>query len=67
MTRRFKPWGDPSNLVDPGLGINQSPAGFGGPSGQRAFLAFADGSVRSFSPTTDPEILRRLSGPSFGP
>ncbi len=67
MARKFKPWGDPSNLVDPGLGINQSPAGFGGPSGQRAFLAFADGSVRPFSPTTDPEILRRLSGPRSTP
>ena len=67
MARRFKPWGDPSNLVDPGLGINQSPEGFGGPSGQRAYLGFADGSVRSFSATTDPEILRRLSGPRSGP
>jgi hypothetical protein len=67
MARRFKPWGDPSNLVDPGLGINQSPEGFGGPSGQRAFLGFADGSVRSFRAKTDPEILRRLSGPRSGP
>jgi hypothetical protein len=67
MATRFKPWGDPSNLVDPGLGINQSPEGFGGPSGQRAYLGFADGSVRSFSAKTDPEILRRLSGPRSGP
>jgi hypothetical protein len=67
MATKFKPWGDPSNLVDPGLGINQSPEGFGGPSGQRAFLGFADGSVRSFSAKTDPEILRRLSGPRSGP
>jgi hypothetical protein len=67
MATRFKPWGDPSNLVDPGLGINQSSAGFGGPSGQRAYLGFADGSVRPFSATTNPEILRRLSGPRSGP
>jgi hypothetical protein len=67
MARRFKPWGDLSNLVDPSLVINQSPEGFGGPSGQRAYLGFADGSVRSFSATTDPEILRRLSGPRSGP
>jgi hypothetical protein len=44
-----------------------TPEGFGGPSGQRAYLGFADGSVRSFSATTDPEILRRLSGPRSGP
>jgi hypothetical protein len=67
MATRFKPWGDPSNLVDPGLGINQSPEGYGGPSGQRAYLGFADGSVRSFSAKTDPEVLRRLSGPKSGP
>ncbi len=67
MATRFKPWGDPSNLVDPGLGINQAPNGFGGPRGQGANVGFADGSVRSFSATTDPEILRRLSGPRSGP
>jgi hypothetical protein len=66
MATRFKPWGDTSNLVDPGLGINQSPEGFGGPTRQRAYLGFADGSVRSFSETTNPEILRRLSGPRSG-
>jgi hypothetical protein len=67
MATKFKPWGDPSNLVDPALGINQSPEGFGGPGGQRAYLGFADGSVRSFSRTTDPEVLRRLSGPRSAP
>lgn len=59
----FKPWGDPTNLRDPGLGINRVPGGFGGPSASGANFLFLDGSVRFFRDTTSPEVLRRLSRP----
>jgi prepilin-type processing-associated H-X9-DG protein len=59
----FKPWGDPTNLRDPGLGINKVPGGFGGPSGSGANFLFLDGSVRFLRDTTSPEVLRRLSRP----
>jgi prepilin-type processing-associated H-X9-DG protein len=62
----FKPWGDPSNLRDPGLGVNQVPGGFGGPSGTGANLLFVDGSVRFFRETTSRDVLRRLSLPGAG-
>ncbi|MHC5540871.1 DUF1559 domain-containing protein [Singulisphaera rosea] len=59
----FKPWGDPSNLRDPSLGINQVAGGFGGPSGLGANFLFQDGSVRFLRNTTAPEVLRRLGDP----
>ncbi len=57
----FKPWGDPSNLRDPGLGVNTVSGGFGGTSGSGAYLVFVDGSVRFFENTTSRDVLRRLS------
>src|SRR5262245_24887849 len=36
----FKPWGDPTNLRDPGLGVNKVSGGFGGPSGSGANFLF---------------------------
>jgi len=59
----FKPWGNPANLRDPGLGVNQVAGGFGGPSGSGANFLFVDGSVRFFRGTTSRDVLRRLSGP----
>ena len=59
----FKPWGDPTNLRDPGLGVNKVPGGFGGPSGSGAIFVFMDGSVRFLRDTTSREVLRRLSLP----
>ena len=59
----FKPWGDPTNLRDPGLGVNRVAGGFGGPSGSGANFLFVDGSVRFFQDTTSRDVLRRLSGP----
>ena len=59
----FKAWGDPTNLRDPGLGVNKAPGGFGGPSGAGAFFLFMDGSVRYLKESTDVEVLRRLSRP----
>lgn len=59
----FKPWGDPTNLRDPGLGVNKVPGGFGGPLGSGANFVFMDGSVRFLRDTTSLEVLRRLSLP----
>jgi prepilin-type processing-associated H-X9-DG protein len=59
----FKPWGDPTNLRDPGLGVNKVSGGFGGPSGSGANFLFVDGSVRFLRDTTSREVLRRLSLP----
>ena len=59
----FKPWGDPTNLRDPGLGVNKVPGGFGGASGSGANFVFMDGSVRFLRNTTSPSVLRRLSLP----
>jgi prepilin-type processing-associated H-X9-DG protein len=59
----FKPWGDATNLRDPGLGVNTVPEGFGGPTGAGANFLFVDGSVRFLRDTTSHEVLRRLSVP----
>ena len=59
----FKPWGDPTNLRDPGLGVNKVPGGFGGQSGSGANFLFQDGSVRFLRNTTSRDVLRRLSTP----
>jgi prepilin-type processing-associated H-X9-DG protein len=59
----FKPWGDPTNLRDPIRGINQSPQGFGGPSGTGANMIFLDGSVRFLRNTTSPKALQPMSFP----
>lgn len=61
-----RPWGDPVNWRDPGLGINRSPAGFGSPFRGGANMLFADGSVRFLKDTTDPQVLRSLSTPDGG-
>ena len=60
----FKPWGDPTNLRDPARGLDASPDGFGGPTGEGANVLFADGSVRFMRPTTSPEVIRALGRPS---
>ncbi len=61
----FPPWAKPGTNRDPGLGINQSPDGFGGPwSSGGANFAMADGSVQFFSDDTDPEVLRALGRPT---
>jgi prepilin-type processing-associated H-X9-DG protein len=61
VTGRLKPWGDPTNLRDPALGVNTLEDGFGGPSGSGANFVFMDGSVRFLHATTSREVLRRLS------
>lgn len=58
----FKPWGDPMNLRDPSRGIGTTADRFGSPSGTGATLLFLDGSVRFLRSTTNPKVLRGLSG-----
>lgn len=69
VNAQFKPWGDPTNMRDPALGINRSPAGFGGPwnpeRGGAQFL-LGDGSVRFLRNDIDPRILDALSTPNGG-
>jgi hypothetical protein len=57
----LRPWGDPDNLRDPALGVNQAADGFGGPDGRGGLMLLADGSVRFLSRDTDPEVLRALA------
>jgi prepilin-type processing-associated H-X9-DG protein len=59
----LKPWGDPTNWRDPGLGLNQNPNGFGSPSPGANFL-MVDGSVRFIKNSVDPEVLKALSTPA---
>jgi hypothetical protein len=63
VATEFRPWGHPANVRDPSIGINQSPEGFGGPSGDGANFVMGDGSVRFISKNTDLEVLRQLSSP----
>ena len=63
----LKPWGSPFNGRDPALGINRSPHGFGYDKTYTTVnFAMCDGSVQSFSVTTDPEILKVLATPNGG-
>jgi hypothetical protein len=67
VTERFKPWAHPSNVRDPSIGLNRSPEGFAAPPGWRgAAFAMCDGSVRTISRHTDPEVLRQLATPAGG-
>ncbi len=58
---KFKPWGDPTNLRDPILGINTMPDAFGSTSPGGAHFLFLDGSVRFVRETADPAVLRAMS------
>jgi prepilin-type processing-associated H-X9-DG protein len=60
----FRPWGDPVNWRDPGLGVNRSPAGFGGPFQGGANFLFADGTVRFLKNSIDPAVLKALGTPA---
>jgi hypothetical protein len=65
---RFKPWGHPVNWRDPARGLGRSPDGFGNPRGPAfpTLFVMADGSVREFTPDTDPKLLERLARPDPG-
>lgn len=57
----FPAWGEPENWRPIGKGLNREPRGFGNAAGGATLFLMADGSVRSFAPNTDPELLRKLS------
>ena len=63
---KLRAWGDPLNWREPGLGINSSPDGFGGPWKNGCQILLMDGSARFMSDKTDPAILRKLATPSGG-
>lgn len=61
----FKPWGDPTNLRDPSVGIQKGPDSFGVPQFRLgAQMLLMDGSVRTLSPDTSPDVLKALSTPA---
>lgn len=66
IRERFVPWGQPMNVRDLRLGVNQSPAGFGSvfPGGMQVLMA--DGTVLFLSEQTDPKILQSLATPAGG-
>lgn len=64
---RFKPWGDPTNVRDPALGINLSPDGFGGPKQWHgAMFLMCDGTVRFLNESIDIKIMKALGTPAGG-
>lgn len=63
----YAPWGKPGHLRDLTMGINKSPDGFGSPwSTGGAMFVMADGSVRSLSNDTSPQVLQALASPAGG-
>lgn len=62
----FKPWGDPTNHRDPGLGAQGGPLAFGSPHSGIIMVLMADGSVRAISNAIDPEVLHLLGDPADG-
>ncbi|MFN0052551.1 MAG: DUF1559 domain-containing protein [Planctomycetales bacterium] len=67
VNSRFKPWGHPVNWRDPGLGLNTSVEGFGGPwNGGGTMFLMGDGSVRFLSGETNREVLKALATPDGG-
>jgi prepilin-type processing-associated H-X9-DG protein len=67
VTQRFKPWGHPANVRDPGRGIDRSPDGFGGPpQWGGAMFSFCDGHTAVLNRKIDPKVLRALATPAGG-
>ncbi|HUG18585.1 MAG TPA: DUF1559 domain-containing protein [Planctomycetaceae bacterium] len=66
VNSNFKAWGDPSNLRDPSLGMNQHPDGFGSPFKGGGQMLMIDGSVRFISNEIDPKIFHSLGTPAGG-
>ena len=62
----LRPWGDPLNVRDPAIGINQGPKSFGSPFSGGCHMLLADGSVRFVSESTAPDVLKALSTPASG-
>jgi hypothetical protein len=62
----YRPWGDHANWRDPALGINTTQEGFGNNDRKVAQFVMVDGSVRTLSNNTSPEVLKALSTPAGG-
>ena len=62
----YRPWGYPVHWRDPELGINRSPAGFGGPFPGGANFLFADGSVHFLRNKLPMRVFRALATPDGG-
>lgn len=62
----YKPWGSPVHWRDPGLGINKTPSGFGGPFEGGANFLFVDMSVRYLSESMSITTFRKLATPTGG-
>ncbi len=62
----FKPWGDPSNVRDPGQGIGNTPEQFGSPYRGGCHFLLMDGSVRFVSENIDRATLQMLATPAGG-
>ena len=62
----LRPWGDPLNLRDPAVGINQGSRSFGSPFHRGAQLLLVDGSVRFVSESTTPTVLKAIATPDSG-
>lgn len=66
VSTHFRPWAQPGNWRDPALGLNRFPGGFGGPEGDGAYFALADGSVKFLKKGVSLTTLRALSTPAGG-
>ncbi len=66
VATNFRAWGDPLNIRDPTLGINQHLEGFGGPFTGGMHFLLADGAVQFVNEKIDPDVLRALSTPDAG-
>lgn len=66
MKSNFKPWGDPTNLRDPALGINRVASGFGSIAPGGANFLFVDGSVHFLKDKIDSRVLKLLGTPAGG-
>ena len=62
----LRPWGDPLNVRDPAIGINQGPKSFGSPFFGGCNMLLADGSVLFVSESIAPQVLKALSTPASG-
>ncbi|RLT21709.1 MAG: DUF1559 domain-containing protein [Planctomycetota bacterium] len=62
----LRPWGDPLNVRDPAIGINQGPKSFGSPFSGGCNMLLADGAVLFVSQTAAPDVLKALSTPASG-
>jgi hypothetical protein len=62
----FKPWADPTNVRDPGLGLGTGPDRFGSTDRAGVQLLLLDGSVRVVNPSISPDVLKAMSTPNGG-